>query len=350
MPTGESRLLDRAAHRTGCGPKVPLAGAVLTELVKREGIDFATAVLYERLMRSTQLVPFLEKVQNLPPVEAAPSTVLVAIVPGAFHVEFPHTGADGRLVRDEAEQFGWDTELVPFPSLGSLAGNAQILTDWLLDRQERSIVLVSLSKGGADVKTALSRPEADCAFRHVKAWVNLSGLLNGTPLVNWIFASRFRTAWFRFLFWMRGYDFGVVPELAYGPGTPLGGELSAPPHMRVIHVVGFPLKRHLSNRLARRCFRRVRHLGPNDGAGILLSDVCRLPGLVYPVWGADHYLRPAGTDARLVARRILHYVAHELASSERRSECASSYSHLPARSTATAPGSSGRPCVTPLSR
>ena len=38
------------------------------------------------------------------------------------------------------------------------------------------------------------------------------------------------------------------------------------------------------------------------------ADVCQLPGFVYPVWGADHYLRPAGVDIRGLAARILHYL------------------------------------------
>jgi hypothetical protein len=79
--------------------------------------------------------------------------------------------------------------------------------------------------------------------------------------------------------------------------------------------VGFPLAQHLTNALARRCYRRVRHLGPNDGAGILLGDVCRLPGHVYPVWGADHYLRPRGRDLRDLARGIFLYLHEELGES-----------------------------------
>jgi hypothetical protein len=45
----------------------------------------------------------------------------------------------------------------------------------------------------------------------------------------------------------------------------------------------------------------------------VLADACRLPGLLYPVWGADHYMRPAGTDVRGIIRRILHYLREELA-------------------------------------
>jgi len=203
-------------------------------------------------------------------------------------------------------------------SFGSLRINARIVCEWLARDRRDNLVLVSLSKGGADIKVALAEPGAADAFRKVAFWINLSGLLSGTPLVDWLFARRLRRLAVRLLFWWRGFDFSVVPELAYGPGTPLAAPLRLPDHLRAIHVVGFPLERHLTNRLARRCYRRVRPLGPNDGAGILLADVGQWPGFVVPVWGADHYLRPAGLDVRSLARRLLLYVRHELCAAGRR--------------------------------
>jgi hypothetical protein len=288
-----------------------LTQPVLHRIAAEEGIDFATTLLYDRITRSPEHSPFIAQLDSLPgeAAECAPLPATVVIVPGAFYIEFPHTGADGRLLREEATRFGCPSELVPLISFGSLEDNVRILLDWLAHRPDEDIILVSLSKGGAEVKLALAHPEAAWAFRNVVAWINLSGLLEGTPLVGWLFASRWRRAWFRFLFWFRAYDFATIPELARGPGTSLDSALKLPAHMRVIHVVGFPLQRHLSNGLARRCFRRVQELGPNDGAGIVLADVCRWPGLIYPVWGADHYLRPGGRDLRTLAVRLLHYLS-----------------------------------------
>ena len=69
----------------------------------------------------------------------------------------------------------------------------------------------------------------------------------------------------------------------------------------VIHLLGFPLRQHLSNAIASRCHRQLARFGPNDGA-MLLAEACALPGLIYPVWGADHYLRPEDrAEAVLIA-------------------------------------------------
>jgi hypothetical protein len=305
---GERRLLDRAARWPGHASWSDLTAEELRRVAEREGIDFATALLYDRVRRSPEHGPFIRRLEAVPADgggEGDPRT-LVAIAPGGFYREFPHTGADGRPLREEAARLGLRSELIPLRSFGPLADNACILSDWLAARPDgERIILASLSKGGSDIKIALAQPGAEQTFRNVAVWVNLSGLLWGTPLVDWLLARRLRTLWVRFLFRLRGYDFAAIPELGRGPGTPLDFDVRLPPHLRVIHVVGFPLVRHLSNGLARRCFRRVRPLGPNDGAGIVLADVARLPGWVYPLWGADHYLRPAGTDRGDLVRRIL---------------------------------------------
>jgi len=67
--------------------------------------------------------------------------------------------------------------------------NARQIIDWLAGRPptDSPILLVSLSKGGSDVKRALEFPDAARAFANVAVWFNLSGILNGTPLVTWLF-------------------------------------------------------------------------------------------------------------------------------------------------------------------
>jgi hypothetical protein len=216
------------------------------------------------------------------------------------------------MLREEASRLGCKSDVVPLASFGSLTKNVRILCDSLAARPAGKVILASLSKGGAEVKLALARPDAAAVFRNVVCWVNLSGLLQGTHLADWLLKSRVRRSWFRLLFWSKRYDYSAIRELGRGPDALLHDELRLPAPMHAIHLVGFPLDRHLSNGLARRGYRRLRHLGPNDAAGIVLADVCRWPGLVYPVWGADHYLRPGGQELRHLARRLFRYIGEEL--------------------------------------
>lgn len=307
-------ILDRAARCTGLPTLADCTESSLRALSDREGIDFATALLYDRVRRAPAQGPHIDRIESLTNSAGAVSMdATVVIVPGAFWRQYPGSGADGRLIREQAEGMGCRVETIPLPNFSSLAHNARLVRDWLSARRNgEPIVLVSLSKGGGDVKLALASPDADDVFRHVVAWINLSGILDGTPLVSWLFARSWRSAWVRTLLHLRGYDLGIIRDLDRRPGSPLDFPLRLPSHLRAVHVVGFPLVQHATNRLARKCHARLRPHGPNDGAGILLADAVRWPGILYPLWGADHYLRPAGRDIGRVAAGVLRYVGRDL--------------------------------------
>jgi hypothetical protein len=310
----DRRLIERAG---GCvRGSGELSDERLRDLAASHGIDFATAALYHHV-RYGPRSRFIDRVEE-PNAFAPPGNVprgdgpRVVVMPGAFAAEYPQTGADGARVMDLAARVGWPAERVAVPSLAPMAENAADLVS-LLSRaavRGRPIVVVSLSKGGADVRAALERPDAAAAFRCVRAWVNLSGMVAGTPLVAWLRARPLRCCGVRLLLRLRRQRFDVLDELRRGPGTPLGRPLVLPPGLRVIHVLGFPLQRHLSGDWARRGHARLAPLGPNDGGGILLADVARLPGDLYPVWGADHYLRPPW-DVRPLLLRILREAARD---------------------------------------
>ena len=306
----DDRLLERVACWPGYDHWQELTPEVLQQVAERESIDFAMALLYDRLRQAPEHSLAIAKLDRL---SAQPSGTLpftVAIVPGGFYIESPHTGADGRVVREEAARLGCPTACVPLQSFGPLEANAAILRDWLCSQPAESVVLVSLSKGAAEVKLALSQPDAAAVFHAVSGWVDLSGISHGTPLAGWLLARPVRSLLVRWLLRLRGHSFAVIRELDRTSGGVLDRPMSLPPRLRAIHVVGFPRVRHLTTRLARRGHRRLSPLGPNDGA-ILLADVRRLPGTIYPVWGADHYMRPTGRDMRPLIGRILRFLAEE---------------------------------------
>jgi hypothetical protein len=302
-PTDPERaLLERAAAWPSYPSWRELDADVLRHVAAREGIDFATALLYDRIVRSPEHGPFIRSVWSGRGAGAhAPDGATLAVVPGACYVEYPETGADGRRLREVARERGWRVEVIPVASFGSLADNARTVCDWLRDRPEGPVVLASLSKGGADVKEALARPDAAAAFRNVTAWVSVSGIVFGTALAGWFLGRPLWRLAIRLLCRYRRYEFAVFRQLDRREDGPLAGELELPPGLRTVHVVGFPLTCHLRGRRARRAHRRLAPLGPTDGGGILLGDLARLPGLIFPVWGADHYLEPAWDVRPLIA-------------------------------------------------
>lgn len=340
---GDSSLLQRAADWPEYRDLDDLAPEVVREIAARQGLDFATALLYDRVLNSARHGPTIAAIDNVENGNAAgrnstapiagncsseaaatpSSDGLIGVVPGAFYLESPDSGADGNRFLPELRRLGRRCEVIHTESFGSPATNANLILSWLAAHRNEQVVLVSLSKGGADVKHALAQDNAynsvqtnvaGTRFANVAAWINVSGILDGSPLVRWLVDRPWRAWLVRAMFRWQGYRFSVLRELEHGRGSPLDFPLRLPAHLRALHVVGFPSVATLSSNLARRGHRRMASSGPNDAVGIVLADACRWPGVVYPVWGSDHYLRAPGREMGLIIGRLLDWLDGEIAS------------------------------------
>lgn len=306
----EATLLNRVRRYQENSADSELSAERLAKITRQEGIDFATMFLYQHIYQSAEHSAFIQAVESFEddPRRSFDSNLRIVIVPGAFYREFPESGADGRLLRDAVKGLGIPVDIIPLKSFGKLQENATIIENFLRKHSDQPLVLVSLSKGTSDLRAAFSRMGADQTFRRVVAWISLSGITYGSPIVEWLYTYKLRTFWYWLLLSLQGHDFRAVPEMGCGLESPLATELQFPGHIKAIHVVGFPLQYHLTSPLARKMHRRIAPQGPNDGGGIRLADVLRLPGYLYPVWGADHYLRPAGRNMQILVRAILHHL------------------------------------------
>jgi len=289
----DTQLLDRATEWSGTESDFASLGERrLAEIADSEGLDFATALLYDRILRVPANRDFMEQADQQKKTDKARPD-LVGVVPGAFYREHKGTGADGARAFAIARDLGCEAELVRVGSFGGLEENASLILDWLESHPGRRITLISLSKGGSDIKRALASPKAAAAFANVHQWVSFSGLVQGTPLVEWLRQRPLRWWGTRLILWWQGHRMSALEQLRHGEGTPLASWPVLPAHLRVVHVCGIPLRRHLAHPWASRGYERLAPLGPNDGGGILLGDLAALPGIVCPLWGVDHYLDPA---------------------------------------------------------
>jgi hypothetical protein len=278
----DARLLARAAAWTG--PESDPG-----ELARTEGLHFATALLHDRILRTPPNGEFFLSAQKA----QRPAKIcadLIGVVPGAFHREHRNTGADGARALAIAAELGCQAEVIPTASFGTLDENARVILDWITARRGKRIALISLSKGGADVKRALSQPGAADAFATISAWVSFSGIVQGTHLIEWLRRRPLRWWSVRLWLWWRGHSTSALDELHHDANRTWP---ALPEDLRIAHVFGFPLERHLSHAWAPRGYARLSSLGPNDGGGILLGECTKLPGIVCPIWGADHYLMPS---------------------------------------------------------
>jgi hypothetical protein len=297
----ERALFARVAEEKDARSFEELPPDALRQIAAREGCDYATALLHRLIVESARHGPFLRELARHPGANAI-EPPCIAIVPGAFYQENPRTGADGKLVREVAQSLGLPTVVAPVASTGRVRENGRVLHEWLATRQHNSpLIVVSVSKGGSDLKAALAEPDAAAAFAHVVGWINLCGILDGTPMADWLLSPNFFARANRFVYRIRGRSLDFLADLRHH--HTLDFPLELPVHLRTIHVLGFPLRHHLRNGLARRCHDRLKSFGPNDGS-IVLGDALPWPGQLCPVWGADHYLRPR-VDVRPLLAALL---------------------------------------------
>lgn len=281
-----------------------LTNARLGEIARTEGLDFATALVYDRTLRAAANATFVSQVAATDSA-AVELPELIAVVPGAFHREHRDTGADGARVVQIAHELGCAAELIPVKSFGRIDDHARIITAWLTSRPERRIMLISLSKGSADVKRALAGSEAGRAFAHVTAWISFSGIVQGTPLIAWLRARPLRWWGVHLLLWLRFQRGRTLDDLSHGPGAPLADWPALPAHLRMVHIYGVPLRHHLAHPWAPRAYDRLALIGPNDGGSVVLGDLAGLPGIVFPLWGTDHYLQPSWDMTPLLRKVVL---------------------------------------------
>ncbi len=177
LPCDEVLLLQRAAAHEAL-PLEDLTPKVVRQLTREQGVDFATAVLYDRLRNAPQHAKFIDRVEaglSQKPTSLSPVDWTIAIVPGALYQERPELGGDGKIVREAAASLGVRTVIVPLASRASVTENSARLAHFLQEHAGQKLVLVSLSKGGTDLTRALARPDAAKVFGSVVAWTTSVG-------------------------------------------------------------------------------------------------------------------------------------------------------------------------------
>lgn len=211
-------------------------------------------------------------------------------IPGLFYRTHAWSGAD--LGRVEV-WLGRPVTLVETGEVDTVERNAAAVRVAVRAAAQggRRVVLFSASKGSADVQEALAGDPS--LGRDVALWVDLVGLLEGTPLTDPGTSAAERAA--------IGLpeDTATSMSRAVRRAAPAADPRRFPAGTRAVHVAGFPARDAISN-AARAGFERLRPLGPNDGY-LMLESFLRVPGRVLVVPGVDHYLRTADLEPTVVA-------------------------------------------------
>lgn len=312
----EVGLLARAAEMTPhYGGRVPTR-AELHALTTAHGIDLATAIFYQAILAAATHGEFVaavaaERVAALP----TSSRYHLLIVPALYYQELPQYGGDGQAIAEIAQACGLRVAVAPLLSKGSLSDNAAILWETLcrIDAEEREAgrqtLLLSLSVGGGEVRMMFADRAGAPQLARLAGWINICGLVRGIPLATQLLRNPLRRLHTQTVCKVIGLDFALVREL--DPAHHVWqAELTLPPALRVINLIGVPLHSHVQQRSLFKRYGWMQQWGPNDGLA-LLPDLLVEPGLIYPLWGADHYFRTPQVSPLLY--RLFRYVRREWA-------------------------------------
>ncbi len=291
---------------------VEFTRSALREISQRFSPDLATLLFAHELLRrhdnrwmyrafqreSRRLVQRVRAGRRLP--QAQDSDPLLLFAPGWLYATLD-SGADFARQREVLSKMGFATRLIKIDENGRVAANAALIADEIrrFSRYGRDIILVSVSKGGPEAAFALGHllaPSETCA---VKAWINVGGLLRGTPLAESAF--QWPRSWLaRAYFFYKGWSFKGIASLTRARSDRRLGQISIPEHVLLVNYVGAPLSGQVLPGHTYDNYRSMRQLGPNDGL-TLLADELALDGITLVELGLDHYFLDPLIDLKTAA-------------------------------------------------
>ena len=266
----------------------------LKKISQAFSVDFAALFLADRLLNNDcnkDLNQHFERyVKNKATVDStAASSYQVLFVPGWDYVKNGHeSGADFAKPRELATKFGLENYLVPLPSTGSVEEGADVLAAEIVrhSRSRKKIIIVGSSAAGPVVQLALGERLDEKERSSIKAWLNLGGILQGSPLVDYS-QKRPQRWWFDFVVWYKGWDKKAIRSMGTTASRKRFSRLQLDSDIVVLNYMGIPLSGQLSQN-AEAGYRILRSYGPNDGLA-LLTDAIAPDSLTVVALGNDHY-------------------------------------------------------------
>ncbi|MDX2224702.1 MAG: hypothetical protein SFV21_18255 [Rhodospirillaceae bacterium] len=225
----------------------------------------------------------------------------VHFVPGWFYRRNPSTGADFAAQRRVLNALGFTHRLIEIDEDGAVEVNAQAIAAHL--RRARAgasgIVLVSTSKGGPETAHALGRLMSADEATAVAAWINIGGILGGSPLADT--ATTWPISWLaRLALSWDGIDARAsLPSLTSAAAARRLAVERMPGHLRIVNYVGLPVSGQITAE-ALDGYRRLRRFGPNDGL-TPVAEQWRHGGDVIAAPGLDHFYRDPEIDTATAA-------------------------------------------------
>jgi hypothetical protein len=271
--------------------------------------DFATLYLARQILEDKANQPMQEayheeylKLKNTATLGRRPefSSYIGLVVPGWVYKSHPETGASLTKPREVLAQLGLEVHLIEIEESGTIEKNADFIAGEVrrYNRLGKKIILVSASSGSASAALALGRRLSSEDASQIVAWLNIGGLLQGSPLAD--AAVRGPKRWLvKFLTLFKGWDFASIESMTTKRSRERFSHFKLPQNFLVINYVGIPLSGDIT-KLAKDGYEDLHREGPNDGLTLITDEI--FPGGITVVeLGLDHYFQDEEIDLKTAA-------------------------------------------------
>jgi len=239
------------------------------------------------------------------------SNYLVLFIPGWDYEENGHvTGADFAVPRTLISDLGIENYLIRINPIGSVEEDAEYLSKEIIrfSQYKKTIILVGASSAGPAIHLSLSTMLTQEQLRPVKAWLNLGGILQGSPLLDYL--QKWPRSWlFQIVAWYKGWEMDKILSMSAMISRKRFEKLTMPEHVLVVNYVGLSLSGQLS-KYSQDKYPILMSEGPNDGL-TLLTDIIAPGSLTILALGSDHFFAEdpeINIKTIALAQTIIHYL------------------------------------------
>jgi hypothetical protein len=286
-----------------------MTNATLLEITKKHSLDVSTLFLIEKLYQK----PDNKQAQNdyLSSMADLQKTSFkrnfdflkdyyIVFIPGFLYESNAGNFALQRAMLDSAKI---DYEMIFTDEIGQIDDNAQMIAKRLseINQEHKNIILISVSKGGVETAIAVSHLLNPEELSSVIAWINVCGILRGTPVANY-WAAPFRKMWLSMGLFFAGKGHvditAIMKDLSY---ERLKGNVYTIP--KNIYTVSF-----IAASLGKNKNKMIMSV-PNDGYSPLLDEILD-NGVAIVGIGANHALEGLNLNDTMIAL-LQHVVKHQ---------------------------------------
>lgn len=265
----------------------------LNGISKRFSVDFAALFWAHKLLT----IPDNKAVQDIFVREfksvssgnsqAHKKEYVILLVPGLDYKNNGHlTGSDLKAQIEIMRANGLHVHFVEIQPLGTVYENAKMVASAITENANRKILIGGPSSAGPAIHLALSNMISEDVADSVAAWVNLGGVLKGSPVIDWMDSGMTAPIW-KTLLWTKGWNPETFKSLRADVSRKRAENLEIPDNIKVINYIGLSLSGNIS-KFAMDKYCIMRSQGPNDGLA-MLPDMVAPNSLSIIAPTSDHF-------------------------------------------------------------